>query len=215
MPAGRTAIPFVAAPRKVDVFARHRDEYSATRTPQIVNTGPGRYLSVRGSGEPGGPLFLKHVGALHGMAWTLKMAMKARGKDFKVPPLEGLWWHTGGGGPRDGSEGEWSWKLLMRVPNFVKKRDLDPAVQALEARGRAGGAREVRLEELREGRCVQALHVGPYATVPETIDRMRRVAADLGLAFHGRHHEIYLSDPRRVAPDRLRTILRMPVRAAR
>jgi hypothetical protein len=214
VPAGRTAIRFARAPRKVDVFARHRDEYSATRLPQIVTTGPGRYLSIQGRGEPGGVPFREQVGALHGMAWTLKTAMKARGMDFKIPPLEGLWWPAGGGA-RDGTGGEWSWKLLMRVPNFVKRRDLDPAAKALEAKGRAGGVREVRIEELREGRCIQALHVGSYATEPETLDRMRRAAADLGLAFHGRHHEIYLSDPRRVAPERLRTILRMPVRAAR
>lgn len=214
MPAARIAIPFTTVPRKVDVFARHRNEYAATRTPQIVTTGPGRYLSIQGRGEPGGALFRDQLGALHGMAWTLKTAMKARGKDFKIPPLEGLWWPADEDGPRDCSV-EWNWKLLMRVPNFVKGRALEPAALTLEAKGRAAGAREVRLEELREGRCVQALHVGPYATEPKTIDRMRRAAADLGLAFHGRHHEIYLSDPRRVAPERLRTILRMPVRAAR
>jgi hypothetical protein len=215
VPAARIALPFPTAPRKVDVFARHRSEYSATHAPQIVTTAPGRYLSIQGRGEPGGASFREQVRALQGMAWTLKMAMKARGMDFKIPPLEGLWWPADGGGARDGAGGEWSWKLLVRVPNFVKKRDLDPAAKALEARGRAGGAREVRIEELREGRCVQALHVGPYATESETLDRMRRAAADLGLAFHGRHHEIYLSDARRVAPERIRTILRMPVRAAR
>lgn len=215
MPFARIAIPFTTVPRKVDVLARHRAEYTATRTPHIVTTGPGRYLSIQGRGEPGGAFFRDQVGALHGMAWTLKVAMKAGGKDFKIPPLEGLWWPADGGDPSDGCGGEWNWKLLMRVPNFVKGRALDPAALKLEAKGRAAGAREVRLEELREGRCVQALHVGPYATEQATIDRMRRAAADLGLAFHGRHHEIYLSDPRRVAPERLRTILRMPVRAAR
>jgi hypothetical protein len=215
VPATRAAIPFAASPRKVDVVARHRDEYVATRAPQIVTTGPGRYLSIPGRGEPGGALFQTHVGALYGMAWSIKMALKARGKDFRIPPLEGLWWPASEGAAREGPGSEWNWKLLMRVPNFVRKRDLEPAVRALEAKGRAGAAGEVRIEELREGRCVQALHVGPYATEPETLDRMRRVAADLGLAFRGRHHEIYLSDPRRVAPERIRTILRMPVRAAR
>ncbi len=215
MPAARAAIPFAASPRKVDVVARHRNEYAATRAPQIVTTGPGRYLTVQGRGEPGGAPFQTHVGALYGMAWSLKMAMKGRGKDFRIPPLEGLWWPTSAGAAREDPGGEWNWKLLMRVPNFVGKRDLGPAVKALEAKGRAGAAREVRIEELREGRCVQALHVGPYATEPETLDRMRRAAADQGLAFRGRHHEIYLSDARRVAPERIRTILRMPVRAAR
>jgi hypothetical protein len=198
--------------KRIDLVGRHRKEYAASRSPRVITAGPGRYLSVGGQGEPGGELFQRQVGALYGMAYTLKFDKKAGGKDFKMPPLEGLWWGKGRmGGPRS----EWSWKLLLRVPNFVKRRDLAPAAEALRARGRGDGAAEVTIEEMHEGRCVQALHVGPYAAEPETMERMRRAASALGLALHGRHHEIYLSDPRRVAPERLRTILRMPVRAAR
>jgi hypothetical protein len=198
--------------KKVDLFGRHQGDYSATRTPRVVTVKPGRYLAISGEGAQGGELFQKHVGSLYGMAYTLKFATKARGKDFKVPPLEGVWWGQG----RIGEPGsDWSWKLLLRVPNFVKRRDLAPAAESLRGKGRADFAGQVKLEELAEGRCIQALHIGPYASEPETLERLRRVASDLGLAFRGRHHEIYLSDPRRVPPERLRTILRMPVRAAR
>jgi hypothetical protein len=105
------------------------------------------------------------------------------------------------------------WKLLIRVPGFVREKDLSVATAALAARGR-GASPRVRLERIEEGRCVQALHVGPYATEPTTLERMTAFAHGEGLALRGRHHEIYLSDPRRVEPARLRTILRARVKGA-
>ncbi len=202
------------AARKVDLLRLHHDEYVAPRNPRVVTAGKGQYLSVEGRGRPGDALFRAQVGALYGMAWTLKMTKKGLGKDFKMMPLEALWWGEAAE-PGAAPGAEWSWKLLLRVPNFVRRRDLSAAAQALAARGRGQGAREVALEQLKEGRCVQALHVGPYDTEHETIEHMARAARAHGLALHGRHHEIYLSDPRRVPPERLRTILRHPVRAAR
>jgi hypothetical protein len=186
----------------------------APRNPRVITVGKGQYLSVEGRGRPDDSLFQARVGALYGMAWTLKMTKKKLGKDFRVMPLEALWWSDAAeffATP----EAEWNWKLLLRVPNFVRRRDLAAAAEALTARGRAQGAGDVALEQLKEGRCVQALHLGPYGDERETIERMARAARAHGLALHGRHHEIYLSDPRRVPPERLRTILRHPVRAAR
>jgi hypothetical protein len=109
----------------------------------------------------------------------------------------------------------WNWKLLMRVPEFIKAADVKAAIRTLEKKGKAPGAAEVYLEKLNEGTCVQMLHVGPYATEEETIAQMMAFANEQGLAFHGLHHEIYLSDPRRVPPQRLRTILRHPVARSR
>jgi len=202
------------AVRKVDLFRLHHAEYIAPRNPRVITVGRGQYLSVEGRGKPGDALFQAQVGALYGMAWTLKMTKKRLGKDFRVMPLEALWW-SDAADPLATPEAEWHWKLLLRVPNFVRRRDLAAAAEALAARGRGQGAREVALEQLKEGRCVQALHLGPYDAERETIERMTRAARAHALAFHGRHHEIYLSDPRRTPPERLRTILRQPVRAAR
>ncbi|HLJ67589.1 MAG TPA: GyrI-like domain-containing protein, partial [Chloroflexota bacterium] len=140
-------------------------------------------------------------------AYTIKLEGKARGHDFVVPKLEGLWWALGSADP-----GEWRWKLLLRVPGFVSHRDLSDAVRALEERGKGSDAAEVQLEDLDEGLCVQALHIGPYNRENETIDRMTAVAHENHLEFVGVHHEIYLSDPNRTPPERLRTILRHPVR---
>jgi hypothetical protein len=136
----------------------------------------------------------------------------AGGQDYKVCQLEGLWWADGSSAdftavPRD----QWRWKLLIRVPDFIGQADLDQAKAALRDKGKPPAFESVRLETIEEGPCVQMLHVGPYAEEPATLALMRQFAAAGGLEFRGPHHEIYLSDPRRVPPERLRTILRMPV----
>ncbi|MGE5569961.1 MAG: GyrI-like domain-containing protein [Rhodospirillales bacterium] len=103
------------------------------------------------------------------------------------------------------------WKLLIRVPEFATERDLADAVAVLEKKGRGAEAGNIRIETIEEGRCVQMLHVGPYSEEPATILRMQAFAEENGCAFAGLHHKIYLSDPNRVPPERLRTILPMPV----
>jgi hypothetical protein len=201
--------------RKVDLFREHKDEYAMPREPRVVLVGPGTYLSVTGSGEPGGEMFQKKLGALYGCAYTIKFENKLnRDRDFKVGMLEGLWWNGEFGSqatvPTDRSA--WRWKLLIRVPSFVTALAVRKAMAELRAKGKP--IANVRREVIREGRVVQALHVGPYADEPATLARMAEFAGQNGMRFRGKHHEIYLSDPRRVPPSRLRTILRHPVTAA-
>jgi hypothetical protein len=196
---------------KLDLYRRYKGEYITPRNPALVRVGPARYLSVSGRGDPNGPGFGAAVGALYGVAFTIKMAKKAANKDYVVAKLEGLWW----GGKRgrlliDAPRSTWRWKVLIRVPTFVGAPDLVRAKRELVRRGKSGGT--VRLESLREGRVVQLLHVGPYDREHESLGRMEEFARARGVRLAGRHHEIYLSDPRRVAPARLRTILRRPVR---
>ena len=196
---------------KLDLYRRHSGEYIAPRHPTLVRTGPAKYLSVSGRGDPNGPGFGAAVGALYGVAYTIKMALQTARKDFVVAKLEGLWW----GGRRgklliDSPRSTWRWKVLIRVPTFVGAADLVRARRELVRRGKSGGT--VRLEALREGRVIQLLHVGPYDREHESLGRMAEFARAHRLRLSGRHHEIYLSDPRRVAPARLRTILRRPVR---
>ena len=128
----------------------------------------------------------------------------------------GNWRPSGGGGgeaqsfaclPKD----QWQWRLLIRTPEFVTAEELAKAVAVLREKGKGGPVQEVRLESLAEGLCVQMLHVGPYDREGETVEVMKAYAEQNSLKFHGRHHEIYLSDPRRVPPERLKTILRQPV----
>jgi hypothetical protein len=189
---------------KIDLYKLHKAEYAAPKTPALVQVKRAKYLAVEGCGEPGGPEFQDRVEALYGAAFTIKMAKKLAGRDYKVCGLEGLWWDM------DKPRAEWKWKLVIRTPDFITARDLAAAVAKLAAKGKKGGEC-VRLETIAEGRCVQALHVGPYVEEDRTMKRMCDFAAAQGVALRGPHHEIYLSDPRRVSPERLRTILRCPV----
>ena len=138
------------------------------------------------------------------------MARKFAGQDYTVTKLEGLWWREDGKGPDGPMEG-WSWQLMIRVPTFVNAREVKATIDSLIEKGKDDAVRRVELVDLREGECVQILHTGPYTQEHESIEKMRTFAAQLKRKFTGRHHEIYLSDPRRVKPEKLRTILRQPV----
>lgn len=200
--------------QKIDLFREHPDEYALSREPVLVTVGSGKYLTVTGMGAPQSSEFQHKLGALYGCAYTIKFDSKVRlGRDFKVGVLEGLWWadgHTADAFTTPKST--WRWKLLIRVPGFVTTNTVAKALEVLRAKGRPTAA--VKLETIREGRAVQALHVGAYGDEPVTLEKMSSFARARRLRFRGKHHEIYLSDPRRVPPARSRTILRHPVSAA-
>jgi hypothetical protein len=197
---------------KLDLYKIHKAEYVTSKTPVLIQTKPAKYLTITGQGAPAGKAFQEGVGALYNVAFTLKMAKKFAGQDYKVCHLEGLWW-----GDKEGQDfaaqplDTWNWKLIIRVPDFIVAKDLKEAVATLKEKGKPLEVTNVKLETLEEGQCVQMLHVGPYSKEGETISQMIALGAQRGLSFHGRHHEIYLSDPRRVPAERLRTILRLPV----
>ncbi|MGD0014998.1 MAG: GyrI-like domain-containing protein, partial [Bryobacteraceae bacterium] len=143
---------------------------------------------------------------------TIKMTYKFGGKqDYKVCGLEGLWWCADPEHWMSQPRESWQWKLMIRVPEFLTARNLKEAAAKLVEKGKGELEGQVRLERITEGRSVQVLHIGSYADESETLKRMEAFAEANGLKFRGRHHEIYLSDPRRVAPEKLRTILRHPV----
>lgn len=199
--------------RKVDLRRERAEEYAGARRPHVVRIARGRYLAVDGQGEPGGDFFQRAVRALYAMAYAIRRAERGAGRDFRVMPLEAQWWSDAPGGDLAAAPREaWRYRLMIRVPETVGDRHLAVARAALEASGRGEGVEAVELERIAEGRCVQALHVGPYEREQDTLERMRAAAHAEGLAFAGVHHEIYLSDPRRTAPARLRTLLRHPVR---
>lgn len=190
-------------PEKLDPYKEHADEYVASQTPSIVRIKPAKYLTITGSGDPGGKHFQDCIGALYAIAFTIKMAKKFAGRDYHVCKLEGLWTEI--------EKDQCSWKLMIRTPEFLKQKDVDNAVEVALARGRHSLVESVKLETIEEGLCVQVLHVGPYAKETETTRLMEEMAAEQGFKFEKWHHEIYLSDPRRVAPEKLKTILRHPV----
>ena len=203
-----------ATATKTDLYKEHKQEYITPKKPMLVRVERAKYLSATGQGEPGGALFQAMVGALYGTAYTIKFAKKPGGHDFKVCNLEGLYWTDSEYQCFTGAPpAKLHWRLLIRVPGYVTQRDLDAAVRA--KRETAPEMAEVKLETIKEGKSVQMLHVGPYAEEPKTIRLMIDFAAAQGLQVQGPHHEIYLSDPHRVPPERLKTILRLPVGEAR
>lgn len=172
------------------------------------------YLMIDGAGDPNtDPAFAAAIEALYPLAYTVKFASKAAGRDYVVPPLEGLWWADDMAaftGTRDKSR--WQWTLMLLVPDWVGDGEVAAAVDRVRAKGAPARLDDVRYEHLAEGRCVQTLHVGSFDDEAAVLAHLHDVVIpERGLAMTGRHHEIYLSDFRRVAPERQRTILRQPV----
>ena len=185
---------------------------------QIVDVPDLRYLMIDGHGDPNtGPAFTEATQALYPLAYRLKFASKRMlGRDYVVMPLEGLWWADDMDAftaSRDKSR--WDWTLMIMVPDWIDHDMVADARDRIAAGDGPRRIREVRLDSLSEGRCVQTLHVGSYDDEAGVLARMHHeFIPGNGLRMTGTHHEIYLSDSRRVAPDRLRTILRQPVTSA-
>jgi hypothetical protein len=197
---------------RVDLLALHAEEYAAGRAPRVVPTTPARYLSLDGAGQVQGADFLEQALSLSALLRDLRArARRSTGKDFRLPPLEALLGLPRASGIEVDPGRPVPWKLLLRIPAFVRSSDL--AALAAERAGNGNGLPAARIEELREGRCIQALHVGPFDGVPGTVDRLRRAAADQDLAVRGRLHQVWLSDPARTPPETRRAVVRLPVKA--
>ncbi|SFD22167.1 hypothetical protein SAMN05216284_11337 [Micromonospora sediminimaris] len=202
---------------KID-FKKTVDAYQAPRGRfRIVDVPDMRYLMIDGHGDPNtSPAFTTAVEALYPVAYKLKFASKRHlGRDYVVPPLEGLWWAEDMAAfttSRDKSR--WNWTLLLMVPDWVDRAMFDAAFAQAGAKNQPVRLDDVRLETLSEGRCVQTLHVGAFDNEAAVLAQLHEefIPAQ-GLRMAGKHHEIYLSDFRRVAPEKQRTILRQPVTA--
>lgn len=199
---------------KVDLFKQlNKSEYAQPKRPTLVEVAEGCYLTISGAGDPGGEEFTAKVAALFGMAYTIKMTRKFGGlRDYVVGKLEGQWWSDRGPDLKNIPKHEWRWRLMIRTPDFVAQTELEQAAKRQIDKGKGPEVNAVKLETLSEGPCIQMLHLGPFEDEWETLSQMLDFAQEQGYESHGRHHEIYISDPRRVPPERLKTILRMPVR---
>lgn len=200
---------------KVDL-KKSLDAYRATRGEfRIVDVPDLQYLMIDGHGDPNtSPDYTAALTTLYPVAYALKFASKRElGRDYVVMPLEGLWWADDMEAftlARDKSR--WSWTLMILTPDWIDRPLFATAIERTRASGGPSRLDDLRLAPLSEGRCVQTLHVGPFDAEAGVLARMhQRFIPDHGLRMVGRHHEIYLSDPRRTAPERLRTILRQPV----
>lgn len=204
-----------------DFKKEYKAFYLPPASPTVVDVPPMNYIAVRGSGNPNAEdgEYKASLELLYGIAFTLKMSKMGDHRiagyfDYVVPPLEGLWW-SGRGEVDYAHKEDFQFISMIRVPDFVTREEFDWA-KGEAARKKKKDFSRVEFFHYEEGLCVQCMHVGPYDAEPETIEKMKRFVAQEGLSIaidgQRRHHEIYLSDPRRTAADRLKTVIRYPVR---
>ena len=202
--------------KKIDLKKQLAAAYKASRKPVIVQVPPLSCLMIDGRGDPNAsPQFRQVMEALYGLSYTMKFASKmSGGPDWTVMGLEGLWWTDPQGTFRmDCPKDRWQWTMLIVQPEVVTQAMFARTAKELFAKKGNPAIAQVRLDRLAEGLCAQVLHVGPYDAEGPTIAALHEfiVAQGQGQKPRGKHHEIYLGDPRRAAPEKLKTLLRQPI----
>lgn len=212
----------------VDFVKENKQLYMPKTGPVIVKVPKMQFLMIDGRGAPDPNhgseedknVFGEAVGALYGLTYSIKMSDK-KGEapknyhNFKVPPLEALWWMDSGQAFDVASPDDWRWTAMMRMPDYVTKEVVGHFADILVKKKKSDIYKKVRLESFMEGPSVQILHIGPYDAEGPNIDKMHAYAKEQGYKPQGKHHEIYYSDPRRTAPEKLKTVLRQPVEKAK
>ena len=205
-----------------DFKKEYKEFYLPKEKPQIVAVPKANYIAVRGQGNPNEAdgAYQKAVGVLYAIAYTLKMSYKTGYKmegfyEYVVPPLEGFWWQEGVEGIDYSDKSTFHWISVIRLPEFVSKADFEWAVKQAEQKKKMDLS-SAEYMTIDEGLCVQIMHIGPFDEEPATVERMDRYLAENGyendFTSERLHHEIYLSDARKVAPEKWKTVIRHPVR---
>ncbi len=205
-----------------DFKKEYKEFYMPAAKPSIVTVPPMNYIAVRGQGDPnqGDGEYKSAIGLLYGIAFTIKMSKMGDHRiegyfDFVVPPLEGFWWQDGITGIDYAHKERFRWISVIRLPDFVTREDFDWAAEEAARKKKMdfSGAEFFRYDE---GLCVQCMHIGAYDDEPATLELMHRYMAEqryaLDITDQRLHHEIYLSDARKVAPEKLKTVIRHPIR---
>lgn len=205
-----------------DFKKEYKEFYMSKSVPEIVTVPKANYIAVRGMGDPNqeGGAYQSAVSILYAVAYTLKMSYKTDYRiegffEYVVPPLEGFWWQEGVDGIDYGDKSTFHWISVIRLPEFVTKKDFDWAVEEA-ARKKKLDCSLAEFLTIEEGLCVQIMHIGPFDHEPSTVALMDQYIAENGYANdmneNRLHHEIYLSDARKVAPEKWKTIIRHPIR---
>ncbi len=205
-----------------DFKKEYKEYYLPKAKPEIITIPKMNYIAVYGSGDPNpeDSEYKEAIGLLYGVAFTIKMSKKGDHRidgyfDFVVPPLEGFWWQDGINGVDYNHKESFNWISVIRLPDFVKKEDVLWAKQEAERKKKQDFSK-VQFLSIEEGLCVQCMHLGPYDNEPVTVEMMDRYIEENGyendFSDERRHHEIYLSDARKTAPEKLKTVIRHPIR---
>ena len=205
-----------------DFKKEYKEFYMPKNKPGIVSVPGMNYIAVRGQGDPNveDGEYKQAIELLYGIAYTIKMSKKGDHQiegyfDYVVPPLEGFWWQDGIDGVDYAHKESFHWISVIRLPDFVTREDLGWAVKEAERKKKTDFSK-VEFLTYDEGLCVQCMHIGPYDDEPATVELMHAFMEEQGyvLDINDRrlHHEIYLSDARKVAPEKLKTVIRHPIR---
>ena len=205
-----------------DFKKEYKEFYMPKGKPEIVTVPKMNYIAVRGKGNPNEEdgEYKKSIELLYGIAYTIKMSKKGDHKiegyfDYVVPPLEGFWWQENVDGIDYNHKEYFQWISVIRLPDFVTKADFDWAIEEATRKKKIDFSK-VEFLEIEEGLCVQCMHSGSYDDEPATVAAMDKFIADNGyendISDTRRHHEIYLSDARKVAPEKLKTVIRHPIK---
>lgn len=205
-----------------DFKKEYKEFYLPKNKPEIVTVPPANYIAVRGDGDPNEPggAYQQAIGVLYAVAYTLKMSYKTGHKidgfyEYVVPPLEGFWWQDGAGGVNYSHKAGFRWISVIRLPEFVTEEDFQWAVEAASQKKKldCSAAQSLTVDE---GLCVQMMHLGPFDDEPASVALMDQYIAEQGyendFSPTRLHHEIYLSDARRVPPEKWKTVIRHPIR---
>ncbi|WP_026668337.1 MULTISPECIES: GyrI-like domain-containing protein [Butyrivibrio] len=205
-----------------DYKKEYKEFYMPKDTPSIVTVPKMNYIAVRGSGDPNEEdgEYKKTIGLLYSIAFTIKMSKKGSHQiegyfDYVVPPLEGFWWQNGVEGIDYARKTDFNWISVIRLPDFATKEDFDWAIAEATVKKKEDFSK-VEFFSYDEGLCVQCMHVGAYDNEPATVELMHKFAEEQGYVLDitekRLHHEIYLSDARKVVPEKLKTVIRHPIR---
>ncbi len=197
---------------KIDLKKELRHLFNPSKDEvQIVNVPGFNFLMIDGAGDPGkSKEFQTDVELLYGISYTIKFDMKKTGKDYIVMPLEGLWWADDLNSFAEGKKENWKWTVMIMQPSFVGKEEINSGMEKFALKKKMDTSR-VRTEKYAEGPSVQLMHMGTYANEGPSIRKLHNYIGEHGYAFNGKHHEIYLSDPKKTIPDKIKTILRQGV----
>ena len=205
-----------------DFKKEYKEFYMPPKKPSIVTVPKMNYIAVRGQGDPNPEEseYKQAIGLLYGIAFTIKMSKMGSHKidgyfDYVVPPLEGFWWQEGVIGVDYSRKDDFNWISVIRLPDFVTREDFEWAVEEATKKKKTDFSK-VEFFTYDEGLCVQCMHIGPYDDEPATVELMHKFMEEQGyeldITDERMHHEIYLSDARRVAPEKLKTVVRHPIK---
>ncbi len=200
---------------KVDLKKQFKEFYnSSSREVTVVDVPTANFLMVDGQGSPNNsPEYIAAIEALFSVSYTLKfMVKKSRDIDYGVMPLEGLWWANNMTKFSADRKDEWKWTAMIMQPQYVTSEDVKAAIELVKKKKELIAIAKIRFESFSEGKAAQIMHVGPYSSEGTTIAKIHEFIQNSGCTLRGKHHEIYLNTPGRIAPEKLRTIIRQPMK---